>query len=166
MGANVKRLIDFTAIMALCGIVAVIFYQVIARYVLNVSVPWATEVPRYLFIWLVLLGSITALIDEQHFAVDFLADNLGARSSLLLRIVGDVVMVAVLYVLVFYGWQLTGRVSGQLSSALRIPMSYVYAAVPVASLFMLLFVVWDAIKSVTKLVTQQTSPTNEPGAKG
>jgi TRAP-type C4-dicarboxylate transport system permease small subunit len=50
--------------------------QVLARYVLHVSIPWTEEVSRYLLVLMTFVGAALALRDRQHIAITFLLDRL------------------------------------------------------------------------------------------
>jgi TRAP-type transport system small permease protein len=50
--------------------------QVVARYVLQVSIPWTEEVSRYLLVLMTFVGAALALRDRQHIAITFLLDRL------------------------------------------------------------------------------------------
>ncbi len=55
---------------------AVLMLQVLARYVLQVSIPWTEEVSRYLLMLMTFVGAALALRDRQHIAITFLLDRL------------------------------------------------------------------------------------------
>ena len=141
-----KRIIDWICSFVLVVIVFVMFLQVLSRYVMQFSIAWPGELSRYLFIWVVLLGSVTALIDNEHFEIDAVYNRLGNRGKILNRIFIDLVVASVLIVLVYYGWLLTGKVARQQSPALRLPMRYIYMAIPISSGLMLIHVLIDLFK--------------------
>jgi TRAP-type transport system small permease protein len=56
--------------------IAALMLQVVARYVLQVSIPWTEEVSRYLLVLMTFVGAALALRDRQHIAITFLLDRL------------------------------------------------------------------------------------------
>lgn len=64
--------------VALGLMTAALMLQVIARYVLQVSIPWTEEVSRYLLVLMTFVGAALALRDRQHIAITFLLDRLSA----------------------------------------------------------------------------------------
>ncbi len=62
--------------IALGLMTAVLMLQVLARYVLQVSIPWTEEVSRYLLVLMTFVGAALALRDRQHIAITFLLDRL------------------------------------------------------------------------------------------
>ena len=53
-------------IVAFFVMVIATFAQVICRYVLEFSIPWADELARYCLVWLVFVGMVVALVRGQH----------------------------------------------------------------------------------------------------
>lgn len=44
-----------------------LFFQIVCRYFFEISYAWALELCRYLFIWIIFLGSYLAWKKNQHF---------------------------------------------------------------------------------------------------
>lgn len=62
--------------IALGLMTATLMLQVLARYVLRVSIPWTEEISRYLLVLMTFVGAALALRDRQHIAITFLLDRL------------------------------------------------------------------------------------------
>jgi TRAP-type C4-dicarboxylate transport system permease small subunit len=118
--------------------VCVTFVQVVCRYGLDASLSWSEELARYLFVWIIFLGSASAARRGQHMAVDLLAGILprGLRkwSALL------VLLITAGFFLTFglLALQLTENAMQQTSSGLEIPVGWVYAAGPIGAALTLL----------------------------
>jgi TRAP-type C4-dicarboxylate transport system permease small subunit len=56
--------------LLLAAIVAIIFYQVVARYFFNRPLAWMEEFGTYAFIWMVMIGAGVAAKDHRHILVD------------------------------------------------------------------------------------------------
>ncbi|MDR1826761.1 MAG: TRAP transporter small permease subunit, partial [Methylobacteriaceae bacterium] len=69
---RVERTINALIIVLLMLMTIVIFYQVVLRYVFHGTNIWAEEFARYAFIWIVMLGSASAIRRFQHIRIDFL----------------------------------------------------------------------------------------------
>lgn len=131
----IKLVKHFEEIVLSCMMAYFVFAtaaQVIARYVLKVSAPWAEETARYVFIWMTFLGAAYAAKTDSHIRVDILEGALGRygaavkHGSSLLFLVFVVVMAAT-------GVKVcAGMIARpQFSTVLHIPMVWVYAALPV-----------------------------------
>lgn len=59
-------------VLTFCTIVLVIaiFIQVVCRYILLISTPWAEELARYLFVWMAYLGGGYALHTGGQIEID------------------------------------------------------------------------------------------------
>ena len=50
----------------------IICIQVVGRYVLKLATPWAEEGARYIFIWMVFVGSGYAMATKEHINIDIM----------------------------------------------------------------------------------------------
>lgn len=109
------------------------------RFLLGLGLPWPEELSRFLLIWTSLLAAVVAAKQRKHFRVTILLDRLGRPGEVLIDLVGC----AVLLVVLAYGMKLVQVFNAQRSPALGIPMSWVYAAVPVSALLMGYYLIRD-----------------------
>ena len=116
-----------------------VFLQVITR-LLHVSISWSEELARFSMVWAALIGAALALERGSMHRIDLLAKRLPARMQRALGVLVDLVVAALIVTLIWKGaaWALRPYVRVQVSSALEISMSWVYAAVPVSGVLMLL----------------------------
>jgi TRAP-type transport system small permease protein len=116
--------------------VLVVLLGVFTRYVLNDSLAWTEELARYSMIWLSWLGGGLALRRGAHIAVEFVRDALPETAKSVAIFVGRVGVFLFLGICLWYGLDLTARVSMQSTIALGISMQIPYAAIPVGALLM------------------------------
>ena len=62
--------------ISLTLMIMALLLQVVARYVVRVSIPWTEEISRYLLVLLTFTGAAVAVRDKQHIAITFLLDRL------------------------------------------------------------------------------------------
>ena len=115
--------------------------NVIARYLLNVSLAWVNEFGETVFVWLTFVGSAKAVRRFGHLAVLEFVDALPARLSRLLFVILWGVTAAVLVSMAWYGAQLALANMAQRMSVTGWPVGWLYWAVPVGAFLMLVFVV-------------------------
>lgn len=141
-----KRLVD----RALGGMIALIFaiivasivWQVVSRYILQAPSTVTSEFARLMFMWLALIGGAYTFGQARHLAIDIVPMMLPSR---LRQIVNVMVLALVagfaLLVMVRGGWSLTARTlaTGQITPTLRLPMGYVYAAIPFSGAVILFY---------------------------
>ncbi len=127
-------------IVLLAAMVVILFYQIIMRYLFNDSPAWTEEIARYMFIWETWVGISVGAKYGKHIEVTMLVDRLPERGRAALRIIADLIVIAICLVVVRQGTVLVDRLLsvGSYSPALHIPMGYIYAAVPVGCGLMIL----------------------------
>ncbi len=134
----------------LAAMAVLIVIQVTARYVVGSSLSWSEEISRYLFIWVVMLGTAIGVRDGSHVAVELLLKRLPAPLHGLVTTCFTLCLCLLAAVMVLYGGILAANVQAQLSPATRISMAYVYAAVPVCSLVMLVHLAVQLMRNLTE----------------
>ncbi len=117
-------------------IVLVVFANVIGRYFLHAPLHWSDEVSQYLFLWLSYLGALAALIRGRHYSVPNLVEMLPRIPRAIVKTISDLIVVLILLVLVWFGWQLVDRLSFQTSLTLGVPVYFAYSALPLTATFM------------------------------
>ena len=119
------------------SIIAVAFGQVVGRYFLNYAPAWCEELARYLFIWVVFIGSPIGVRERGHMALMVIIDHLplSGRRSCYFVVYG--VAIFFLMILTWQGAVMVVRTVHQVSPTLEISMRWVYLSIPVGSLLML-----------------------------
>ncbi|TLP70567.1 TRAP transporter small permease [Maribacter sp. ACAM166] len=127
-----------------------VVWQVVSRYIVGQSSSFTEEFARFSLIWLTVLGA--AYINGQkegHLSMDFLLTKLSAKKRKGRQKVIQVFMALfALIVMVIGGGNLvyTTLSLGQTSSALHLPLGYVYAIVPVCGLIIIFFSAYNVKK--------------------
>lgn len=140
-GATLLRGLEYLCAALLIFIVGIVFANVVARYFFNSPFHWSDEIAQFVFLWLSYIGALAALMAGRHYSVPNLIDMLPGKLRTAAATLSDLIVLAMLGVLVWYGWQLVDRLSFQSSLALNLPMSYVYLALPLTSAFMALVII-------------------------
>jgi TRAP-type C4-dicarboxylate transport system permease small subunit len=137
-------------LVALMGLAVLnVLWQVFTRFVLADPSGFTDELARYLLIWIGLLGASYAVGRHMHLAIDLLPSKLTGRSRWYLNVLIEAsVFVFALAVLVVGGIRLVTLTLtlGQTSAALHVPLGYVYLALPLSGLLMMLFSVAAAFR--------------------
>ena len=115
-----------------------IFIQVIFRYVLNHSIYWSEEVGRYLLIWITFLGASVGFRRKAHVGIDFLYQKVSEPIKRYFKVVIEIFILLLSFIMFFYGIKLSIFVRMQLSPALFLPMSIPYSSVAVGG-FLIFF---------------------------
>ena len=70
------RLLEGSVAAIYAATILVMCTQVVLRYVFNEPLPWAEELSRYFFIWIVYLGAAIASRRAAHLEVDYFVRHL------------------------------------------------------------------------------------------
>jgi TRAP-type C4-dicarboxylate transport system permease small subunit len=127
-------------IVAFAIMVAVVFYEVVARYVFNQPTFWSEPLARMALVWVVLLGFSLGTRHREHIRVDGLAMAAPAwlqRWFARLRWLAALGFAAVLLV---WGVPLAIQNLVQDIPGLEISVFWVYLAVPICAFFVVLYV--------------------------
>jgi TRAP-type C4-dicarboxylate transport system permease small subunit len=131
-------------LVAIFGLLVIdVVWQVVSRYIVGQSSSFTEEFARFSLIWLTVLGA--AYINGQqegHLAMDFLLTKLPeAKRKGRQKVIQVAMALFALVVMVIGGGNLvyTTLSLGQTSSALHLPLGYVYAIVPLSGLIIIFF---------------------------
>jgi TRAP-type C4-dicarboxylate transport system permease small subunit len=127
------------------SLVGISFAQIIFRYALVRPLFWADELSRYLYVWIAFVGAGVAMGANLHYGFDYLTEKCPRRAKAAIRWVVNATAAAFVAVCVVAGIYVTYLVAVQKSPSLQISMSWVYAALPIGSLLLLLHIVDQSI---------------------
>lgn len=155
MSDLVYRICCAVVVVLLGAMVAVTSLQIICRVFLT-ALSWSEEVARYLLVWATFIGAGCVYKTGGHVSVSFLKEMLPEKAHTFLQVLIHLLCSILFVTITYYGMKYIGKQGGQLSAALRIPMRYMYVAIPVNSFIMLLHAINEIVQSfVQKEVTAQ-----------
>ena len=104
---------------------------VFSRYVLERTFVWYDEVARASFMWLVFLGAAVAVRRGAHFGLHMFVEMMPPHLKRAALLLTPVTVVAFSAVLVWLGWDLMQHGAAQTTAVMAMPVSWIYAAMPV-----------------------------------
>lgn len=140
-----------TLLLALMSVL--IGAQVFMRYVMGDSLAWSEELARYCFIWCTYLGVSYAIRTRAHICVEAGVSWLPARARAVARIVAHIVFIVFAVLVVKEGYALTMKIFsfGQTSSAMGLPMGWVYLAPTTGFALVVFRLLQEIVKEVAVL---------------
>ena len=128
----------------------VVFWQVVCRYVLKGSLPWSEELSRYLLVWTAYMGGAYGVRQGAHIGVEAFMLLFPKKIQKVVNIIVMIGGVLLCALICYYGWQIVGTQleRNQLSPAMRIPMGYMYAAIPIGMILFIIRYIQDIIEAV------------------
>jgi TRAP-type C4-dicarboxylate transport system permease small subunit len=124
---------------------------VFSRYVLFNTFTWYDEVARVCFVWLVFLGAAVGIKRAAHFHLNLLVDNLPGRAKRATALLGPLAIIVFSLALIVQGWDFLELGRFQSLPVMGISKAWVYAAMPVGGVLMILYSIeplWRAVREL------------------
>jgi TRAP-type C4-dicarboxylate transport system permease small subunit len=112
---------------------------VFSRYVLFSTFTWYDEIARICFVWMVFLGAAIGVKRGAHFGLHLLVDKLSPLAKRSAALLTPLVIIAFSIVLIVQGWALMEFGQFQSTPVMGLSKTWVYAAIPVGGLLMILY---------------------------
>ncbi len=162
MWKPIKKALDRfleTLVAASMGVLTIdVTWQVITRFILKNPSSWTEELATNLMIWVGLLGAAVALNYKDHLGIDYFVGKLPEIKRLWTEVFVYICITFFSVFVMFIGGlklvSITFRF-GQLSPAMKLPMGYVYLAVPVAGIFLAIYSIEYLIETINRLKKSQ-----------
>jgi TRAP-type C4-dicarboxylate transport system permease small subunit len=119
-----------------------VFVQVLTRFTGHTALDGIDEIPRYLFVWLVMIGAAAAMHRAEHTRLEYFEQRFSPRGQAVLTVVTNGVGMLLFLSLIRTSFVLVPNSQFQTSAGLGLPLGYVYAAVPVGAVLILLPMAW------------------------
>jgi TRAP-type C4-dicarboxylate transport system permease small subunit len=114
--------------------------QIFARYVDFIPrYIWTEELARFCFIWIILVGAMIALRENEHFTVDLLPVPKTNRGKAISLMFVDLMAFIMAAIFVAWGWPLVKFGLLQTSEMAELPMVLIYMAWPLTGITWILF---------------------------
>ncbi|MDR1957355.1 MAG: TRAP transporter small permease [Treponema sp.] len=119
--------------LAMGYFVTVTVLQIIFRFILKMPAGWTEETAKYAFIWMTFVGSGLGAKIQSHIRVDMFENALTGTPRRIVHWLnqGIFLVFAVVMTVVGIGMCISLQSRPQLSPALKIPMQWIYGALPV-----------------------------------
>jgi TRAP-type transport system small permease protein len=143
-----NQLVERLCAVLLAAITIFMFGNVVLRYAFNAPIAWGDELTQFAFIWLVFLGAVAAMKTDAHYSLTLLIDLVPRPIAVLLGVMGDLAVIAICSAFAWYGLRVIQLFSFQTSPSLELPMSVVYASLPLSAVLMILI---RAVKMVERV---------------
>ncbi|MGB5498355.1 MAG: TRAP transporter small permease [Maribacter sp.] len=127
-----------------------VLWQVASRFILGSPSSFTDELARYLMIWVGILGAAYVSGHNMHVAIDVLPSRLSNKAQKRLKLI-----VRILIILFCLGAMVVGgarlvyitHILDQNSPALQVPLSVVYAVIPISGLLIIYYKISDILKA-------------------
>ncbi|MBX9974487.1 TRAP transporter small permease [Cytobacillus firmus] len=116
----------------------IIFWQVIARYVVGSSLAWSEELSRFLMILMIMIGSSLALRENQLISVEIVPEAIRGRAKKWLTVLVHLISIVFYIVIIAFGWKVAQSFGNQIAPGTGISMFFIYLSLPLGGVLLLL----------------------------
>jgi len=141
MVSNILLITEVVAGIFLSVICVIVFVAVGDRFVLGLGISWPEELARFLLVWCSMLSASVVLGKKIHYTVYYFVEKCIQKEGKVGRLLALIIYVwlcVILFVLLIKGTELTIAMHQTVSATMRIPKSFVYSAIPINSLVMII----------------------------
>lgn len=122
-------------------------FQVAGRLI-GVVPSWTEEAIRFLFIWASCIGAAIGIKEHIHIGIDVVV-NLGPfKVRKAFAVLVQILLLVFDFFIIKYGFDMVAKTMTQPSPALRLPMAYVYLAVPVMGVLGIYYSVLEIVRII------------------
>lgn len=133
-------LLKYVLTLLIAILIIPVSMQILARYVgLIPRYIWTEELARFCFIWIIMVGSMIAMRDGDHFNVDLLPQPKTAAGKALSALFADAMSMLLAVIFIVWGWPLVQFGLLQTSEMADLPMIFIYIAWPLTGVTWMLF---------------------------
>lgn len=149
---GLTRGLELFLVATMALLVVDVVWGVLTRYALGQQAKWSEELARFLLVWVALLGGAVAFGTKAHLGVDYFVNQLHPAARKLTAVIAHLV------VLFFAGEVLLRGGASVVSEALILEqttpalgwkMGYVYLALPISGLFVMLYTLENLVETLT-----------------
>ncbi len=137
------RLLKATIALCLVLMVALVFGNVVLRYVFNTGLTLSEELSRWFFVYLVFLGAVVAMREHAHLGMDGLVQRLPPTGRKVCLVASQLLMLWATWLLLKGSWAQTVINLGTTAPASGLPVATVYAVGIVYGVSVGLILLWD-----------------------
>lgn len=126
------------AVIGITAGVSVAFINVVARYVFDASLVWATELTVFLFLWSVFFAAAYCFKKDAHIAVTIVLDVVPTKIAKIMLIISHFVSLIFLATVSYFGYEyllLVNDLDEKSIDLWNMPMWVIYLVIPISFAF-------------------------------
>jgi TRAP-type C4-dicarboxylate transport system permease small subunit len=136
------------------GMIGMVFYNAMLRYLFRSSFPPSEEWSRFLFMYITFFGSIEGFYRGRHIAVDMVTGLLSGITKKSVDIVAQLLALAALVLLAIGGVSLVEQTMDMKTVATGVNMAFVNGALPVMAFAVIVIRLIELVKTIRKPASQ------------
>lgn len=117
------------SVLLLLIVLTLMSVQVVARYVFSAPFFWTDELARYCYVWLSFVAAVFLTAERDHIGIDLLDQVLSPPILRAVKLLAGLIVIAACLLLVIGSWPWLMTTIRPTSSALRMPLIWLYGVV-------------------------------------
>jgi TRAP-type transport system small permease protein len=154
------RVVDWTVIAIGAAMAALVFFNV-SLHLVGKDLAWVTELGELLMVWVTFLGGACAAQRGVHMTINEFIDKLDPARRRWADAAVQALCLAMLLVLVRYGWSLVQSNWDNQLTVLEWPMAVQYMGMAVGCTLMAVFVGFDVLQILRAVPRERRYPASE-----
>lgn len=133
LGSHLYNALAHLGGLVLAIMTLAVFVQVVLRYLGLTGIDGLEEVPRFLFVWLVMLGAAAAMWRHEHTVLDYFVNLFRPEIRAAIFVLTNALGIAFFAYMIWLSFTLVPNSALQTSAGLGLTLDHVFMAVPVGS---------------------------------
>ena len=144
---GINIFIEYLMGILMLVLVAIVFMEVVRRYVFNDPTHWASETCRFILIWLTFTGASIVTRLSAHLTMGFTIHRfINPSLSKIIKIFTAAVVAFVMIVLTYYSTKVTMMTGYRSAPMTGMPMYIPWSALPINAALMSIYMVAQVVK--------------------
>jgi TRAP-type C4-dicarboxylate transport system permease small subunit len=136
LGKLLDHGLEAACMLLLAAISVDLLLGIFSRYVMQRTFVWYDEIARACFMWLVFLGAAVAVKRGAHFGLHMFVEMFPPHLKRAALALTPLTVLVFSCALVWLGWDLMRHGATQTTAVMGMPVSWIYAAMPVGAALM------------------------------
>lgn len=156
-----RKISSFVAVIALIITFALVFLNVVTRYIFGTGFAWSEEGARYGLVALIILGVIEITRKREHFCVDLLTNIVPGPILKIMEVLQDLMMLALTGILLQGAFNMAALNWHNKTPALAMPSWIPYALLLFSSAVSILYLLLILFQDIGLIKKEETSLNRE-----
>jgi TRAP-type transport system small permease protein len=134
-----SHVLSFLLVVTLALLIMPVTLQIFSRFThLIPHYIWTEEMARFMFIWVIMIGSMIAVRESTHLEVD-LWSAISPRVEAGVKLFANLAVLAIAFVFLWAGWEFTRFAFNRISELAELPLWMIHIAWPLTGLTWIVF---------------------------
>lgn len=155
-----NHLEEYLLVLLMVAEVAIVFAQVVTRFIFKSPLAWSEEIARYIFIWLVWIGAAYSTKENKNIKIDILSSKLTGTRKVLADIFTGALFIALMLFMLYTTSKVTYTVyaSKSIATGSHMPMWIAWFSLPLSMLLMLFRFIQNSVRGLKKKDRMEDAP--------